>query len=170
MTGLQGRTNAESIESRASKLLCRVRWHSVALLCALWLGHSGVGVAGTVGPVGPIGPVGPVGTVSPTGVQRSQAPHPQREGSVPGAAAAAPPVAASAGNHIEVSGNTAAGIRCASGGSASVHSVDVAGANLQGRTVIVQGRNASDAQASDCVGAPAQRTSPAGQTNSIRIR
>lgn len=167
MTGLQGHTNAESIENRASKPLCRVRRHSAVLLCALWLAHSGVGAAGTVGPVGPIGPVG---TVGPTGVQRSQAPHPQREGSVPGAAAAAPPVAASAGNHIEVSGNTAAGIRCANGGSASVHSVDVAGANLQGRTVIVQGRNASDAQDSDCVGAPAQRTSPAGQTNSIRIR
>ena len=144
-----------------------LRRHSAAMLCALWLAHAGVGAAGTIGPVGPIGPVG---TVGPTGLHRSDAPRPQRTGSVPGSAAAAPPVAASPGNHIEVSGNTAAGTRCADGSSASVNSVDVAGASLQGRTVIVQGRNVNNTHPSDCVAAPAQRKSAAGQTHSIGIR
>lgn len=161
---LQGRSNAESHASKPLPRLCR---HSAAMLCALLLAHAGVGAAGTIGPVGPIGPVGTVGATS---AHRSDAPRPQQSGTVPGAATAAPPVAASAGNHIEVSGNTAAGLRCADGASASVNSVDVASASLQGRTVIVQGRNASGAHPSDCVSAPAQRKSPAGQANSIRIR
>ena len=86
---------------------------------------------------------------------------------------------ADAGNRIEVSGNTASGTRCADDGTASVNSVDVAGARLQGRTVIVQGRNANNVRTTDCperAGQTPQNQGAAGRppgntnTNSIRIR
>jgi hypothetical protein len=76
----------------------------------------------------------------------------------------------SAGNRIEVSGNTASGTRCAQDGTASVNSVDVSGARLEGRTVIVQGRNANNVRTTDCPERAAQPPSASGNTNSIRIR
>jgi hypothetical protein len=73
-----------------------------------------------------------------------------------------------------VTGNTATGVRCSGDGAASVNSVDVSGARLDGRTVIVQGRNASDVDSTrDCpnpAGSSADRPVAPGQTNSIRIR
>lgn len=136
------------------------RWtfRFVALI-ALSMASAGAGAAGTVGPVGAIGPVG-LGA-SADAPRPNAAPRP-----------AQPASGAQAGNRIEVSGNTASGVRCAAGGgsTASVNSVDVAGARLEGRTVIVQGRNTSDVRAGDCPQQAPQPAGAAGQTNSIRIR
>lgn len=122
--------------------------------------------AGPVGPQGPIGPTGPLGPAAadrPVVPQRSTAPAPAAP-----ASSVQPAAAAGAGNRIEVSGNTASGTRCAGEGHASVNSVDVSGARLEGRTVIVQGRNANQVRTEDCPQAPARPRQE--QTNSIRIR
>ncbi|MGE8318626.1 MAG: hypothetical protein ACN6O3_07730 [Comamonas sp.] len=74
------------------------------------------------------------------------------------------------GNRIEVSGNTASGVRCSQDGSVSVNSVDVNGASLQGRTVIVQGRNVNNVSTADCAAQPAAGAAPSGQVNGVRIR
>ena len=125
-----------------------------------------------VGPVGPVGPVGAAGRPEPSAPARANAVGPALR-----AADSTPPSArtgssAVRGNRIEVTGNKASGVRCGDQGSASVNSVDVRGARLEGQTVIVQGRNARDVHGIDC---PAHVDEPrhggsAGQTNSIRIR
>ncbi|MCI5068933.1 hypothetical protein [Acidovorax sp.] len=147
-----------------------------ALLALLMTGMSAQ-AAGPVGPVGPVGPIGPLGP-GPGGVE-PEVPRPGRPLPVPRPAAPPKPKASSpsAGNRIEVSGNTASGTRCAQDGTASVNSVDVSGARLEGRTVIVQGRNANNVRTIDCperTGQPSQGQGAAGQppsnTNSIRIR
>lgn len=125
---------------------------------AMWMAMAAWAGDG-VGPQGVIGPSGPVGVPGKPAAAARQA--------VPTAPVAAP----GAGNHIEVTGNQADGVAC---GDASVNSVDVRGARLEGRTVIVQGRNARGATARDCAGAgsPARGPAPgAGTTvNNIRIR
>lgn len=165
---------------------------AAVLLAALssGTGAQAAGPAGPAGPTGPVGPVGPVGTIGPTGpanaagvapvsppptlrvdpVARPAAPV-RPASSADGTTRSSP--ARGTGNHIEVTGNTATGIRCGQDGSASVNSVDVSGARLDGRTVIVQGRNASDVRTRDCA-QPTQPQAPGqggtGQTNGIRIR
>ena len=117
-----------------------------------------------VEPIGPQGTLGPVGSIGPSHAPRSSANQ----------AAVAPPRPAPAaprgrsrgratGNHIEATGNSATGRVCGGGQGVSVNSVDVRGARLEGRTVIVQGRNARDVDTRDCPPVPAQ-------VNSIRIR
>jgi len=69
------------------------------------------------------------------------------------------------GNRIEVSGNTARRVGC----NASVNSVEISGAHLQGRTIIVQGRNARDVRAGDCTDDMDGCDTPAS-VNSVRIR
>ena len=128
--------------------------------------------AGPTEPVGPVGPVGAAGRLEPSAPARANAVGPALR-----AADSTPPSArtgssAVRGNRIEVTGNKASGVRCGDQGSASVNSVDVRGARLEGQTVIVQGRNARDVHGSDC---PARADEPrhggsAGQTNSIRVR
>lgn len=98
----------------------------------------------------------------------------------PGLAHGAPAGAAtSTGSHIEVTGNTAVGTRCAQNGTASVNSIDVSRARLDGQTVVVQGRNIQGADTRDCPahtdGAAAGHKAPEvpevpAQVNSIRIR
>lgn len=139
-----------------------------AVLAALLLASTGAGATGPEGPVGPQGPIGPAGlgrTDAPR--QRSQPVAPQ-----PAASASAPSAsrASAGGNRIEVSGNTASGTHCTADGSTSVNSVDVAGARLEGRTVIVQGRNTNNVRTQDCPERPPQGPGTGGQTNSIRIR
>ncbi|MBD9392015.1 hypothetical protein IB243_06750 [Acidovorax sp. ACV01] len=142
------------------------------VLFALLLASTAARAAGPVGPVGPVGPIGPVG------VEPVEAPRKSRANPVPRPAAPAQPSGSAAsgapiGNRIEVSGNTASGTRCAADGTASVNSVDVSGARLDGRTVIVQGRNASDVRTSDCPARAEQLPQghgATGQTNSIRVR
>jgi hypothetical protein len=46
----------------------------------------------------------------------------------------------------------------------------MSGARLEGRTVIVQGRNANNVRTTDCPERAAQPPSASGNTNSIRIR
>ncbi len=133
---------------------------AAAVLCAVLAAGTVARAAGPVGPVGPIGPTGPVGA---SGAESASPPPAPR----------ASPAPRPAGNRIEVSGNTATGTRCAQDGTASVNSVDVSGARLEGRTVIVQGRNANDVRTQDCSRhpkPPAQGQGATGQTNSIRIR
>lgn len=132
----------------------------------LWLAAAGLGgpALAADGP-GPRGPVGPKGRVGPPGSK--VVPAASAAAVAPSAAATRPPQ----GNRIEASGNQATGIGCSAGG-ASVNSVDVRGARLQGRTVIVQGRNTHDVDTRDCpppTAAPAAGTAPA-QVNSIHIR
>ncbi|WP_298209732.1 hypothetical protein [Acidovorax sp.] len=130
--------------------------HGGLALMALSMASAGAGTTGTVGPVGPVGPVGAGSSASAH--RPSAAPRPTS--------------GAQAGNRIEVTGNTVSGVRCAAdgGNTASVNSVDVAGARLEGRTVIVQGHNTSDVHTRDCPKRTPQPAGTAGQTNSIRIR
>lgn len=140
---------------------------------------TGLGVLAALAPVayaiGPSGTIGPTGQIGPSGAD-------QRAGAaasstpVPAAAPSAAPQAAGTqggGNRIEVTGNTASNVRCADGGSAAVNSVDVQGAKLNGRTVIVQDRNVQNV---DCPpakegGANAGgKAPPPSQVNSIKIR
>ena len=76
----------------------------------------------------------------------------------------------SGSNHIEVTGNSASrvGAPCtAPGAVADVNSVNIDGRSLQGRTVIVTGRNSRDVQArGDCGAAQGG----AASVNSINIR
>lgn len=144
------------------------------LLWACATAHAS-GPVGPVGPIGPIGPVGPVRSGEPPAPP--QAPVPPVRTRQPAAPAPQPAQrpAAEAGNRIEVTGNTASVTRCAGDAAASVNSVDVAGAKLEGRTVIVQGRNARDVRTQDCTDRPhpsssASHPSAPSQTNSIRIR
>ncbi len=175
--------------ARLHGLACRATLRCVAVaLCGVLTAGSAALAAGPSGPVGPVGPTGPTGPVGPTGAtgttgtEPASPPPPTHRASpvarpgTPAGAAGHPgraPRASVEGNRIEVSGNTAAGTRCAEDGSASVNSVDVSGARLEGRTVIVQGRNANDVRTRDCSrgaqpAAPGQGAT--GQTNSIRIR
>lgn len=152
------------------------------VMCAALLGSGAAPAAepiGPTGPVGPTGPIGPVGPTAPAAPARAEPPAAPRSARASPAPRPAPPVSprasdAPAGNRIEVTGNTATGVRCGDSGTASVNSVDLSGARLEGRTVIVQGRNARDVHsARDCPGrsaAPAQGAAAPGQTNSIRIR
>ena len=120
--------------------------------------------------IGPQGPLGPSGHLGPAGTKAAPAPaSAPAVRPAPSAARAAPARPAREGNHIEASGNQVRGVRCGQGG-ASVNSVDVQGAQLNGRTVIVQGRNASDVDTRDCRPPPAGAATPATQINSIRIR
>lgn len=151
---------------------------------AYGVGAWAAGATGPVGPVGPVGPIGPTGPVGAAGADPLSLPPTPRESPVPRPSTPVQPSASGSGspsgtsgrtggNRIEVTGNTATGTRCAEDGTASVNSVDVSGARLEGRTVIVQGRNANDVRTQDC----SRRTEPSaqgqgttGQTNSIRIR
>ena len=136
---------------------------AAAVLCAVLAVGTVALAAGPAGPFGPVGPIGPTGPVGASGAEPESPPPTPR----------ANPAPRPAGNRIEVSGNTATGTRCAQDGAASVNSVDVSGARLEGRTVIVQGRNANDVRTQDCsrhTEPPAQGQGATGQTNSIRIR
>ena len=78
------------------------------------------------------------------------------------------------GNVIQITGNTVSGVRCADGGTASINSVNINGASLKGRTVIIQGNNENSVKDVDCEQAPADgqaapRWAPV-QVNSINIR
>ena len=132
-----------------------------------------------VGPVGPIGPVGPTGTgAQGAGTGRTS----PSAGAAP--AASAKPVAPSTttathteGNRLEVTGNTATRTGCGPDGApvASVNSIQVDRESLQGRTVIVQGRNSSDVDVRPCPqagpgGESAPAVAPGTQVNSIRVR
>lgn len=125
-----------------------------------------VPVSYAIGPTGPIGPSGPVG--SDRGAQQ-RAGAAASSATEPSAARHAPGTR-SAGNRIEVTGNTASNVRCTNGGAASVNSVDVQGARLEGQTFIVQGRNVQDV---DCPPAKEDgsntggRAQPSSQINSI---
>lgn len=124
-----------------------------------------VGPVGTVGATGRTEPGAPARAHSTGTAQRALAPAP--------ASAPARGSSAAQGNRIEVSGNTASGVQCGEQGSASVNSVDVQGARLQGKTLIVQGRNARNVHGPDCAARadqPNRRGDAGGQTNSIRIR
>jgi len=148
---------------------------AVAVLCAVLAVGTVARAAGPTGPVGPVGPIGPTGPVGASGAEPASPPPTQPRPSAPvrPSANAAGHTGGGAGNRIEVSGNTATSTRCAQDGAASVNSVDVSGARLEGRTVIVQGRNANDVRTQDCSrhpGPPAQGQGATGQTNSIRIR
>lgn len=146
---------------------------------ALLVASAGVGAADVPGPSAQGSAIGPVGTVGPLGRPGADRPGPQAEPAGRGAPARTVQPAASparepvarGGNRIEVTGNTATGVPCQ--GAASVNSIDVAGARLDGRTVIVQGRNARGVDAPECA-APQPNAGAAGarpaQTNSIRIR
>lgn len=131
-------------------------------VCAL---HAGA--QAQIGPSGPIGPAGSVGSSATTGQgeraagARVQAPQPARDGQ---------------GNRLEVTGNTATGAGCGQAGT-SVNSIDVNAQRLEGRTVIVQGRNSSDVHFQPCpstssgtdnVNKPARPHDT--QVNSIRVR
>lgn len=148
---------------------------AAAVFCVALLGG---GAAHAAEPIGPVGPIGPTGiTAAPARTEPPAAPRAGRAGPAPQrpATPAAPRTGdARVGNRIEVTGNTATGVRCSGDGAASVNSVDVSGARLEGRTVIVQGRNASDVDsARDCPqrpGPPAQSIAAPGQTNGVRIR
>lgn len=157
----------------------RLGWGLAWLMCVA----SGTAVAaGPTGPIGPTGATGPTGPVAPTRAESPATSRPQPTSPSPlpaPVATPAPPVQsrsgdAPAGNRIEVTGNTATGVRCSGDGAASVNSVDVSGARMDGRTVIVQGRNTSDVNSTrDCPPRNSASTpTPAapGQTNSIRIR
>lgn len=150
---------------------------AAAVFCMALLGGGAAHAAEPIGPVGPIGPTGITAPPAPARTEPPAAPRAGRAGPAPQrpATPAAPQTdEARVGNRIEVTGNTATGVRCSSDGAASVNSVDVSGARLEGRTVIVQGRNASDVDsARDCPqrpGPPAQGRAAPGQTNSVRIR
>jgi hypothetical protein len=162
----------------ARHLPAAARRAGAALLAGL-LATSAAQAAGPVGPVGPVGPIGPLGP-PPAGVE-PDVPRPGRPLPVPRPAAPPKPKAGGAdeGNRIEVTGNAASGTRCAGDGTASVNSVDASGARLEGRTVIVQGRNANNVRTTDCpqpAGQPPQDQGTAGRapgntnTNSVRIR
>ncbi|QNP49473.1 hypothetical protein [Diaphorobacter aerolatus] len=122
---------------------------------------------------GPNGPIGPQGKIGPrTAEDAEAAQNPGRAARTP---AQAPMRADSApGNRITVTNNTATNVRCAGDGSVSVNSVDVNGASLKGRTVIVQGHNATDVRSEDCAGQSDGGAQGPGsvpsQVNSIRIR
>ena len=75
-----------------------------------------------------------------------------------------------AGNRIEVSGNKVSGVHCANGGAASVNSVNVNGASLKGRTVLIQGQNEDSAKGVDCPDQPGSAGKAPVQVNSITIR
>ncbi len=148
---------------------------AVLLLLTLWCvapadAHA-IGPSGAVGAAGTPGPIGPIGADA----VRNERSQPQSRASTPAtepAARAAPGKGSShTGNRIEVTGNTASGtVGCSPDGTASVNSVDVRGARLEGKTVIVQGRNTNDVKTPrDCPGARPQEPGN-GQTNSIRIR
>lgn len=124
------------------------------IMAALWLA-SGVGAASAGGPVGPVGPVGPIGA---EGGRAGAVPRPAR----PAASAER------AGNRIEVTGNTASGTACGPEG-ASVNHVDVRRAQLEGHTVIVQGRNVNGIDTRDCAGT-GNGAKGRSEVNSIRIR
>lgn len=125
---------------------------------------------GPTGTIGPTGQTGPTGSGQRTGAAASSAPAPQA------AAPSAAPQAAGTqggGNRIVVTGNTASNVRCADGGSASVNSVDVEGAKLDGRTVIVQDRNVQNVDcppAKDGGASAGGKAQPPSQINSIKIR
>lgn len=73
-------------------------------------------------------------------------------------------------NRIELSGNSAGTVQggCTNGGT-HVNSVNIQGQSLQGRTIIVQGRNAGDVRAdADC--AKGRRPAPVNNVNSVNIR
>ena len=75
------------------------------------------------------------------------------------------------GNRIEVTSNSVSNVRCANGGSVSVNSVNVNGASLQGRTVIVQGHNTGgEGQQIDCTQQGDAKNPAPSQINSITIR
>ena len=132
---------------------------TAALRLLALLAAAGAGAALAAGPVGPVGPVGPIGPSRPAGAAPVPlAPPPAAQ---PAQGRASP----AAGNRIEVTGNHASGTACA----ASVNSIDVQGARLDGHTVVVQGRNTNNARTgADCT-APAA-SGAAGTANSIRIR
>ncbi len=143
----------------------------VWMASALVLGGAVAIAAGPVGPVGPVGPLGPsrsASAVESPGADLHRTPRPPM-----GASAGA---ATSTGNHIEVTGNTAAGTHCAQNGTASVNSIDVSRARLNGQTVIVQGRNTQSVDTRDCpphtdgVAGGHKTPEPPAQDNSIRIR
>ena len=148
---------------------------AVLLLLTLWCvapaDAEAVGPVGAVGAAGTPGPTGPIGADAGR-VQGSQPPRLASTRAAEPAARAAPGSGSSrTGNRIEVTGNTASGtVGCSPDGAASVNSVDVRGARLEGETVIVQGRNSNDVKTPrDCPGARTQAPGN-GQTNSIRIR
>lgn len=126
-----------------------------------WAGDP-LGPRGSLGPRGDIGPSRPQdGSAGQVGAVRRPAPveprnAPKREGM---------------GNRVEATGNSAAATICGATDT-SVNSVDVRGARLEGRTVIVQGRNSRHVDTRDCppTAAPGEALGAPSQVNSIRIR
>ncbi len=112
--------------------------------------------------IGPQGALGPSGHLGPTDRPAAAQTRPVQPPSRAAQSARGP------GNHVEASGNRASAIRCGPQGAA-VHSVDVRGAQLSGRTVVVQERNAQHVDTRDCP-APEGAPAPTPQVNSIRIR
>ncbi|QNN58040.1 hypothetical protein H9K76_03990 [Diaphorobacter ruginosibacter] len=87
--------------------------------------------------------------------------------------ASAPQPQQAGGNRIEVTNNSVSNVRCANGGSVSVNSVNVNGAALKGRTVIVQGHNSDgerEGKVIDCGDIPSGKAPASSQVNSITIR
>lgn len=135
---------------------------ALAGLCAL------AGASHAVGPTGPTGPTGPVGL--------------NRGATTGSASSTTTTVIDNPGggtNRIEITGNTARNITVHCGdatsgraGAGSVNSVHVDGKALQGRTVIVQGRNTQDIDARvDCgANANAGASRGAANVNSVNIR
>jgi len=74
------------------------------------------------------------------------------------------------GNRIEITGNTVSGVKCTDGGAVSVNSVNVSGASLKGRTVIIQGNNEDSVKEVDCTDQPGKGRRAPVQINSINIR
>ncbi|WP_028603975.1 hypothetical protein [Ottowia thiooxydans] len=95
----------------------------------------------------------------------------QAAGTTPGSSPAGQAsVPKQSGNRIEITGNSVSGVRCAGGGSGSVNSVNIDGASLKGRTVIIQDGNVVSPKDIDCpVPHGGSRQAPV-QINSITIR
>lgn len=71
-----------------------------------------------------------------------------------------------AGNRIEVSNNTVSDSGC-DGQGVAVNSVNIDGARLQGRTVVIAGKSAKNIDTRDC---PARQGQGRATVNSINIR
>lgn len=175
--GLAGSAVRGSIRADVQARGAHARAGGTAVLLVLTLWCAAPADAQAVGPVDAAGVNGTPGPTGPIGVDAGRN-HRSRH-QAPAAPPAAQPAARAdagsgsshTGNRIEVTGNAASGTAgCSPDGTASVNSIDVTGARLEGKTVIVQGRNTNDVKTPrDCPGARPHGPG-SGQTNSIRIR
>ncbi|WP_311223587.1 hypothetical protein [Acidovorax sp. WCS2018Cala2-18] len=123
--------------------------------------------------IGPSGPIGPVGSTGTTGQSERAAKPSQPAASAPVPGRQTPREVN--GNRLEVTGNTATQVGCGPANTA-VNSIDVNAQRLEGRTVIVQGRNSSDVNVQPCPTneGKTNKAAPARphdtQVNSIRVR